>query len=83
MLLYHFLLLDQKFFLHQSLHYNLLFLHLEYSIFYGLFFDYHFQMLEQNAHLHPENLAQLNDLNLHFMLIMPVLLDIYSNLLFS
>ena len=37
-------------------------------------------MLEQKVYSHPENLGQLNDLNLHFVLIIPVLVDIYSSL---
>ena len=39
-------------------------------------------MLEQKVYLFLESLAQLNDLNLHFVLIILVLLDIYSMLLF-
>ena len=34
-------------------------------------------MLKQKVYLRPENLAQLNDLNLHFVLIVQVLLDIF------
>ena len=40
-------------------------------------------MLEQKVYSHPENLGQLNDLNLHFVLIIPVLVDIYSSLFFK
>ena len=39
-------------------------------------------MLEQKVYSHPENLGQLNYLNLHFVLIIPVLVDIYSSLFF-
>ena len=35
-------------------------------------------MLAQKVYLHIENLAQLNDLNLDFVLIILVLQDIYS-----
>ena len=66
MLLYHFLLVDQKSFFHRSLHCNLLFLHLEYIIFYCLFFDHHFQTLKQKVYLLLESLAQLNDLSFDF-----------------
>ena len=82
MLLYHFLLVNQKSFFHQSIHCNLLFLHLEYKIFYYLFFAHHLQMLKQKVYLHLESLVQLNNLSLHFVLIILVLLDIYSNLFF-
>ena len=40
-------------------------------------------MLKQKVYLLLEDLAQLNDLSLDFVLIIPVLVDIYSNLLFS
>ena len=39
-------------------------------------------MLKQKVYLHFGSLAQLNDLNLHFVLIILVLIDIYSSLVF-
>ena len=43
---------------------------------------HNFQMLKQKVYLFLENLVQLNDLNLHSVLIILVLIDIYSRLLF-
>ena len=85
MLLNHFLLVDQKSVFHQSLRYNILFLYLEYSIFYYLLsnhYYYHVQMVIQKVYLHLESLAQLNNLSFDLLLIILVLLDIYSNLFF-
>ena len=39
-------------------------------------------MLKQKVYLHLESLAQLNNLSFDFLPIIPVLLDIYSNLFF-
>ena len=75
----HFVLVDQKKVF--PINHYLLFLHLEYSIFYCLFFDHHFRTLYQKVYLLLESLAQLNDLSFYFLLIILVLLDIYSNLI--
>ena len=48
-------------------------------MFYCLFFIHHFQMLKQKVYLLIENLDQLNDLSLHFEVLILVLIDIYSN----
>ena len=68
-ILFYFLLVDQKRFFHQSQHCNPLFLHLEDNNFFFLFFVNYLQILKQKVYLLLENLVQLNDLNLGFVLI--------------
>ena len=66
MFLNHFLLADQKNFVHRSQHCNLLFLRLEDNISCDYLNHSHFQTLKRNAYLLLEKLDQLNNLNLNF-----------------
>ena len=69
----YFLLFDQKSFVHQSEHYNFLFLQSEDNIVCVLFIVLHLQMIKQKVCLLLENLDQLVNLSIDF------LSDIYSS----
>ena len=73
-----FLLADQKSFFHQSQHCNLLLLQLEEDITFNLFNVHYLRTIKQKVYLLLENLDQLNNLSIGFVLILILLIDVYS-----
>ena len=79
MFLNHFLLVDQKTFLHWSKGCNLLFLLLEANFFVSFFYHLHFQMRKQKVCLLSEHLDQFQNLNIGFSSLLIFLIDVYSS----
>ena len=65
---------DQKGFVHQSQHYNFLFLQMKDNILCNLFVVFHLQMIKQNVYLILENLDQLSNINIDLVFLLILLL---------
>ena len=75
----YFVLVDWKSFVHWSQHYRSLFLLGEGKISSNLLDQYNFQMIKQNVYLLLENLDKLSNLNIGFVPLPLLLIDIYSS----
>ena len=78
-----FYLAYQKCFFHLNQHCSLLYLLLENNTFCVLFYSHYVQMVKQKVNLLFENLDQLSNLNMGFMSVLLLLIDIcFSSLFF-
>ena len=75
----YFVLVDWKSFVHRSQHYSSLFLLVEGKTSCNLLDQYNFQMIKQNVYLLLENLDKLSNLNIGFVPLPLLLIDIYSS----